>query len=64
MSYSERKYHEKGCTCGYLNPVTEWAGGGYVTIIAYECPQCKKRTPASEFLPNMLVHLNSRSLKK
>ena len=44
----ERNYHEKGCTCGYLNPVTKWAGGQYVVIIAYECPQCKKITPASE----------------
>jgi len=29
--------------------VTEWAGGSYVVIVAYECPECKKRTPASEF---------------
>jgi hypothetical protein len=35
---TSRKYHEEGCTCGYL-----------VVIVAYECPQCKKRTPASEF---------------
>jgi len=43
-----RKYHEEGCSCGYLNPVTEWAGGAYVVIVAYECPQCKKRTPIEE----------------
>jgi len=43
-----RKYHEEGCTCGYLNPVTEWAGGFILVIVAYECPQCKKRTPIEE----------------
>ena len=48
-----QKYHEEGCTCGYLNPVTEWAGGSYVVIVAYECPKCKKRTPVSEFLPKI-----------
>jgi len=45
-----RKYHEEGCMCSYLNPVTEWAGGSYIVIVAYECPYCKKRTPASEFV--------------
>ena len=44
----ERKYHEEGCTYGYLNLVTQWAGGSYLVIVAYECPKCKKRTPASE----------------
>jgi hypothetical protein len=48
-----RKFHEKGCTCGYLNPVVEWAGGSYVVIVAFECPECKKRTPASEFFPKV-----------
>jgi len=43
----EREYHEPGCQCGYLNPVTEWAGGPYVRIVAFECPYCKKRTPVS-----------------
>lgn len=46
--FSHLKYHESWCTCGYLNPVTEWAGGSYVRIVAYECPQCKKRTPIEE----------------
>jgi len=41
------KYHEPGCDCGYLNPVTEWAGGSNLVIVAYECPKCKKRVPAS-----------------
>jgi hypothetical protein len=44
-----RKHHEKGCICGMLNPVTEWAGENNIVIVAYECPRCKKRTPASEF---------------
>jgi hypothetical protein len=41
------KYHEPGCDCGYLNPVTEWAGDSKLVIVAYECPKCKKRVPTS-----------------
>ena len=43
-----RKYHEEHCISGMLNPVTEWAGDNRLVIVAYECPQCKKRTPVSE----------------
>ena len=46
-----RKYHEQGCMCGMLNPVTEWVGDNTLAVVAYECPQCKKRTPASAFPP-------------
>jgi len=53
-----RQYHEKGCMCGYLNPVTEWAGGSYVIIVAYECPECKKRTPADEIERNRVISVN------
>lgn len=48
-----RQFHEEGCMCGYLNPVTEWAGGPYVIIVAYECPECKKRTSAVELRRNI-----------
>jgi hypothetical protein len=41
------RFHEPECDCGYLNPVTEWAGGSNLIIVAYECPKCKKRVPAS-----------------
>jgi hypothetical protein len=42
------RLHEPGCTCGYVNPVTEWAGGSYVSIVAYECPQCHRRTSVKD----------------
>ena len=59
----ERNYHEKGCTCGYLNPVTKWAGGSYVVITAYECPQCKKRTPASEVEARRVTTMTENSIQ-
>lgn len=46
-----RKFHEEGCTCGSLSPVTLIVT--HIVIVAYECPKCKKRTPVSEFLPKI-----------
>ena len=40
----DRYMHKPECTCSYVNPVTEWAGGSNVVIIGYRCPMCDKFT--------------------
>ena len=32
--------HKKDCDCGYVNPITDWAGGSQVMITGYRCPKC------------------------